>query len=42
MCCKFTSPIIVEYEYEDGTTIFDTISEGTFIIKRIGSFESED
>mgnify|MGYP005696550695 CR=1 FL=1 len=29
-------------EYEDGTTIFDTISEGTFIIKRIGSFESED
>lgn len=29
-------------EYEDGTTIFDTISEGTFIIKRIGSFESKD
>jgi hypothetical protein len=28
-------------EYEDGKTIFDNISEGTFIIKRIGSFESE-
>jgi hypothetical protein len=34
---------VLQYdEYDDDTTTFDNISEGEFVIKRIGSFESEE